>query len=280
MIGKVIYTWKTTYSSIWYDGKMMEFAIGKEYDLPIERCVELIRTGKFIPGNSETFERIKSMYCSIKYKPVEGMLTGQDCYIIGSGGSLKNFDFDKIYGKGFILAVNHSAKYCKSDGIIFLDEKFYYQSKEFLQNYKGIIFASWQSNYWKNAQTQAIIYNFTSKTQHIYDNRLNGEYYKGLYDLANTGLCAVHLALIMNARNIYLLGFDMDWESTDEKHFYNEDGIDLYDNSRQYYYEMKCKPVIERHAQYFGCFGNIYNCNPASKITCYKYYDITKVVAA
>jgi len=270
MIGKVIYTWTTTYSSIWYDGKMMEFAIGKEYDLPIERCVELIRTGKFIPGNSETFERIKSMYCSIKYKPVEGMLTGQDCYIIGGGASLKGFDFGKIEGKGFILAINHGAKYCKSDAVIFLDEQFVETSKEFLQNYKGIIFAGWQSNYHRKANTSAKVYYFTARSCKVYEGKLKDNLYEGLYDTGSTGMCAINLALLMKARTIYLLGYDMNHETKGAKHFYYDDGIDMYGNEGVYKNGAKLDNMIKRIEKYYGKYTNIINCSQVSKITCFK----------
>ena len=270
MIGKVIYTWKTTYSSIWYDGKMMEFAIGKEYDLPIERCVELIQTGKFIPGNSETFERIKSMYCSIKYKPIEGMLAGQDCYIIGSGSSLKGFDFGKIEGKGFILAINHGAKYCKSDAVIFMDEQFVETSKEFLQNYKGIIFAGWQSNYHRKANTSAKVYYFTARSHKVYEGKLGNNLYEGLYDLGSTGMCAINLALLMKARTIYLLGYDMNHETKGAKHFYNDDGIDMYGNEGVYKNGAKLDNIIKGIEQYYGQYTNIINCSKLSKINCFK----------
>jgi len=275
MIGKVIYTWKTTYSSIWYDGKMMEFAIGKEYDLPIERCVELIQTGKFIPGNSETFERIKSMYCSIKYKPIEGMLAGQDCYIIGSGSSLKGFDFGKIEGKGFILAINHGAKYCKSDAVIFMDEQFVETSKEFLQNYKGIIFAGWQSNYHRKANTSAKVYYFTARSHKVYEGKLGNNLYEGLYDLGSTGMCAINLALLMKARTIYLLGYDMNHETKGAKHFYNDDGIDMYGNEGVYKNGAKLDNIIKGIEQYYGQYTNIINCSKLSKINCFKkLYDM------
>jgi len=275
MIGKVIYTWKTTYSSIWYDGKMMEFAIGKEYDLPIERCVELIQTGKFIPGNSETFERIKSMYCSIKYKPIEGMLAGQDCYIIGSGSSLKGFDFGKIEGKGFILAINHSAKYCKSDAVIFMDEQFVNTSKEFLQNYKGIIFAGWQSNYHRKANTSAKVYYFTARSHKVYEGKLGNNLYEGLYDTGSTGMCAINLALLMKARTIYLLGYDMNHETKGAKHFYNDDGIDMYGNEGVYKNGAKLDNIIKGIEQYYGQYTNIINCSKLSKINCFKkLYDM------
>lgn len=207
MIGRVRYIWDNR--NIYYNGKMKDFINNEVYENEITECAELIRSGKFVTEDNKTFEMLKQMYATTKYKPIENMLQGTDCYIIGSGASLKDFDFNAIYGKGYILAINHSAKYCNSDAIIFIDEKFYYQSKEFLQEYKGTIFASWQSNYWLNALTSATVYYFSTRREKTYNGRLHSQFYKGLYDSGNTGLCAIHLAIIMGAKNIYLLGYDL-----------------------------------------------------------------------
>jgi hypothetical protein len=248
---------------------MKDFINNEVYENEITECAELIRSGKFVPEDNETFEMLKQMYATTKYKPIENMLQGTDCYIIGSGASLKDFDFNAIYGKGYILAINHSAKYCNSDAIIFIDEKFYYQSKEFLQEYKGTIFASWQSNYWLNALTSATVYYFSTIREKTYNGRLHSQFYKGLYDSGNTGLCAIHLAIIMGAKNIYLLGYDLDSKAK-EKHFYDENGVDKFSNGGNYKKVEKMASLIERHSKYFGKYSHIYNCNPNSKIECYK----------
>ena len=269
MTGKVQYVGRTNWCDIWYNGRMANFVIGQWYELPLEECANLIRSGKFVPDAS-TFQKLKSIYYTMKYKPIEGMLAGQDCYIIGSGSSLKEFVFEKIEGKGFILAINHSAKYCKSDAVIFMDEQFVETSKEFLQNYKGIIFAGWQSNYHRKANTSAKVYYFTARSHKVYEGKLGNNLYEGLYDTGSTGMCAINLALLMKARTIYLLGYDMNHETKGAKHFYNDDGIDMYGNEGVYKNGAKLDNMIKRIEQYYGQYTNIINCSKLSKINCFK----------
>jgi len=274
MTGKVQYVGRTDWNDIWYDGKMMNFVVGQWAELSLEECANLIRSGKFVP-DEQTFEKLKAMYCTGKYTPVEGMLEGKDCYIIGSGSSLKEFDFEKIKDNGFILAVNHSAKYCESDAVIFLDEQFVNTSKEFLQNYKGIIFAGWHSGYHRNINTSAKVYYFTARSHKVYEGKIKEKLYEGLYDTGSTGMCAINLALMMGAETIYLLGYDMNWEVKGAKHFYYHDGIDLYGNEGVYKNGAKMSDMIKRIEMYYSGYTNIINCSEISKITCFKkLYDM------
>lgn len=268
MKGRIQYVGRSKWHDIWYNGRMVNFSIGCWYELSLEECANLIRSGKFVP-DEYTFGKLKSMYCTGKYKNVEGMLKGEDCYIIGSGSSLKGFDFEKIKGKGFILAINHSAKYCKSDALIFMDENFINTSKNFLENYKGIIFSGWQCGYYNKANTSAIVYNYTARSSNMYDGKLMDKYYEGLYDSGNTGMCAINLALMMEAKNIYLLGFDMNWEYKGMKHFYYED-TDIYGNEGVYKNKEKMIHMIERYEKYFSKYGNVYNMSNISKLNCFK----------
>ena len=45
-----------------------------------------------------------------KLKSIQGMLSGKDCYIVGSGSSLTGFDFSKLDDK-FTLGINHTIEY-------------------------------------------------------------------------------------------------------------------------------------------------------------------------
>lgn len=276
MKGKFKYIGKTEWNDVWCDGQRERFVPGRWYELDLNHSVEAIRTDKFVP-DAETFERVKTIYGFTDKDKIEGMLKDKDCFIIGGGTSVNDYDIDSLYDKGFVLAINHSAKYFKSHALIFLDFKFYEQSKEFLQNYKGIIFSAWQSEYWKRANTSAEVYYFSSLHGRLYENDISKYYHEGLYSRANTGLCAINLALIMGAKNIYLYGFDMNYDIKPYKHFYHIDD-DIYMNEGNYRNQEKVKGIISNHRTYYSRYNNIYNCSDISLIDCYKYSDYGKKV--
>ena len=83
-----------------------------------------------------------------KYGKIKGMLSGKDCFIVGSGPSLLNFDFSKLDNK-FTIGVNHVVEhYDNLNALIFGDRIFVKTTTYNLEKFHGMIFmsenASWQ----------------------------------------------------------------------------------------------------------------------------------------
>jgi len=125
--------------------------------------------------------------------------SNQDCYIIGGGSSLKNFDWlllENLNTIGCNDAYKLGDKICKV--CIFGDYSWWEHHKTRLMMYTGVVVT--------NACKMA---NEAPSWVH-YFLREHGRFKKDTLCWAgNTGVSAINLALILGAKTVYLLGFDM-----------------------------------------------------------------------
>ena len=75
------------------------------------------------------------------------MLKGQRCFIIGSGNSLKGFDYSRLDGE-FSIVLNHQiALYPNASAVLFIDSVFRNEKWEELQAFQGMIFCATRTQY-------------------------------------------------------------------------------------------------------------------------------------
>jgi len=124
---------------------------------------------------------------------------GQDAYIIGGGSSLKNFDWNQLITLNTIGcndAYKHGQAICKI--CVFGDLSWWQHHGKHLADFTGIVVS--------NACAMA---SEKPKWVHYYERRYDGLSRTELCWAGHTGSSAINLALILGAKNIYLLGFDM-----------------------------------------------------------------------
>lgn len=134
---------------------------------------------------------------------------GQPAYIIGSSPALQNmidegFMYDFLEGKNTI-GINHMIeKWDKYRFYLFLDQRFIEKTTYDLKKYKGKVFARNNTNLF-SGDIPADVYRFHAlrPNEQITDNLNNGVY----CDL-QSGLCALHIAIVTGANPIYLIGMD------------------------------------------------------------------------
>jgi hypothetical protein len=126
--------------------------------------------------------------------------SGHDVYIIGGGPSLENFDWNLLKGKktiGCNNAYQLGFDVCKI--CIFGDRKWYLHHKKDLASYTGVVYGAEPS----------------LKSQSLGSEvKMLKRYAKGICEdgvgwNGNTGYAAINLAILLGAKRIYLLGFDM-----------------------------------------------------------------------
>lgn len=195
-----------------------------------------------------------------RYNQINGMRNGKSVYILGSGSSLKGFDFSRLDNK-FTIAINHTIEHYNASALIFGDKKFVKTTTFDLDSYEGLIFASEDANY--NPVKDNVYIFKVNRSEPIANAKI------GLYHCSCAGLYALNLAVQMKAKKIYLLGYDFYKDpETDSIHFYSD-----YEHHRKYpfeRYERKCVKF-----KYFEQWaGLVYNCNPKSKLTMFQFMDL------
>jgi hypothetical protein len=123
----------------------------------------------------------------------------QDVFVIGGGPSLRDFDWTLLHSEltiGCNTAFKLGADVCKI--CYFGDNSWYEYFKFELAKFKGIVFTSD-----KHFAKSKIPWLWTMPRQ------AQGLHHAALGWNGNTGASAINLALILGAKRVYLLGFDM-----------------------------------------------------------------------
>jgi len=188
---------------------------------------------------------------------------GDDVFIIGGGPSLYEFDFSRLEGKR-VIAINHSYRYCKPEIVVFLDQKF---KTECLRDFNHDLYSmpfkiiAGPSSGMKNQGNCTVVHMAKKPSK---DPAF-------LHGRSQTGLVAINAALIGNARNIYLMGFDGGF-SKGMGHFYSKDRKHSQDNNENQYSKMNSKYDV------YSEYKNIYNCNIESKLSAFKKIPIDEIL--
>jgi hypothetical protein len=123
----------------------------------------------------------------------------QDVFIIGGGPSLKDFDWSLLhdeYTVGCNTAFTLGEKVCKV--CVFGDNAWWMAFKDELAKYKGTVFTNVTS-----LHPSKIPWLWTMQ------RKPQGLHVDGLGWNGNTGASAINLALLLGAKRVFLLGFDM-----------------------------------------------------------------------
>lgn len=148
----------------------------------------------------------------------DGSWAGEPCFLLGGGPSLIGFDFERLRGRGRVIAINRAFEYAPfADVLFFMDHKFYQMCHTDPER-----FTKWQA--FKGFK---IFLNLIGrKVEDVYSVKSLGRrgvsysLKSGLYHGNNSGMGALQLAMAMKAKPIYLLGYDMQYENG-HSHFHN-----------------------------------------------------------
>jgi len=180
---------------------------------------------------------------------LRGYFSGATVYVVGSGPSLKGFDFSLLYGKRTI-GVNHCYMDFKPEILVALDEIFFrqvFQRGHNVFDLAGKILAGPAS-----AQIpEKNLYRFWTNS-----NKVTLETWR-FYSPALSGLCAINAALSGGAAKVILLGFDCT-----EGHYYTERWRHPEDGKKDKYLSLRRK-----FAAFEGWQHMIFNACPQSTIT-------------
>jgi len=220
----------------------------------------------FSPIKKDKVKMIKN-YMLHKWEGVDNLLNGRDCFILASGGSVRNYDLTLLKDK-FVIAINHSSvRYPECDALMFSDAEYWRMRKDFILGYEGMIFCGKKAEWWNDNRSNVCIFEYNNITPQL--KIADGVFYSGL-----TGIAAVNLAIIMGAGRIFMLGYDLNVDA-DVKQIEESNP----EGARKYYNDKKWTDVrIKKFAAFMPWADKIYNCSPISSLTFFQYIDYEEAV--
>lgn len=209
------------------------------------------------------------------YNPAHAILADrgwrdEPCFVVGGGPSLLGFDFERLRGRGRIIAINRAFEYVPfADALFFMDYKFYKMYHD----------AGVKQQIWSSFQGKRVFLNIMGRAlDDVYSVRslgrtgLSASLKAGLYHGNNSGVGALEIALIMGARPIYLLGYDMRHENG-RSHFHAGYGVRQHEGIAKSFiidFERIFAPVKAR--------GVIVNLNPRSALRMFPFGNVEEVL--
>lgn len=159
-----------------------------------------------IRENKASLKRVVNPHNPFSAVMPDGAWRDEPCFIIGGGPSLRDFDFERLRGRGRVIAINRAFEYVPwADVLFFMDNKFYKLCHD------GPRYEAWL----KFGGHKVFLDLMGRKYDDCYHVRslgrvgLSKSIAQGLYHGNNSGVGALNLALVLKARPIYLMGYDM-----------------------------------------------------------------------
>lgn len=235
---------------------------------------ELLRNRESLMAeNKASMRRMSQPHNPLHQVLQDGAWAGQPCFIIGGGPSLVGFDFERLRGKGRVIAINRAFEFIPfADILFFMDWKFYKRCHDLPE-----VYAKWQSF----GGHRAFLNLMGRKLDDVYSirslgrNGVSGSLGKGLYHGNNSGVGALNLALCLRARPIYLLGYDMRHEGG-RSHFHGGYGP----RSNEHTVRNFVREFERMAPRLGGRVREVINLNPRSGLKMFPFGNVDEVLNA
>jgi hypothetical protein len=209
----------------------------------------------------------------------DGAWSGERAFIIGGGPSLIGFDFERLRGRGRIIAINKSFLDVPfADVLYFMDfDPFYVPIKK--GKWGADVLAKWNA-----FKGHRVFLNIMGRElEDVYSVRslgMNGistSLRMGIYHGNNSGVGALALAICLRANPIYLLGIDCKFAIVDGKkisHYHDGYSQALSENSFRGF--MRNFDRLNRYLSRTSF--RVINLNPDSGLRCFPFSTIDEVL--
>lgn len=132
------------------------------------------------------------------------------CYVIGSGPSLKGFDFDAL-PDGYRIGANKSAWIANCDTLVSIDKRFWREHQTQISALTGDKYITAETLQDQPSHNAKVMQHDKGDGFSRDPNTLRG---------SNSGFAALNLAYLKGYVEIALLGFDFQWEDG-QSHFHD-----------------------------------------------------------
>lgn len=212
------------------------------------------------------------------YRPIweilrDGSWTGERCFIIAGGPSLTGFDFERLRGKGRVIAINRAFEFAPfADVLFFMDNRFY-------MLYHSARDAS-SAEKWKAFPGIKVFLNMSGrKYEDVYSVRklgktgLSNSLRTGIFHGNNSGVGAINLAYCMGANPIYLLGYDCKFDGN-KSHFHSGYTVKQHEGSVRSFAKEFAR--LDRYLR--RTKARVINLNPQSGCKAFPFGNLEEVL--
>lgn len=198
----------------------------------------------------------------------------QPCFIIGGGASLSGFDFERLRGRGRIIAINRAFEFIPfADVLFFMDNRFYQLIHKKTLDPHSL-------DKWDAFSGYRVFLNIMGRQyDDVYSLRslgrvgLSNSVTKGIYHGNNSGVGAICLAYCLGTSPIYLLGYDGKFTGG-KSHFHSGYNFVMREGVVRSFIKD-----FERLARFTARISaRIINLNPDSAIRCFEFSTIDEVL--
>jgi hypothetical protein len=200
----------------------------------------------------------------------DGAWRDEPCFIIGGGPSLIGFDFERLRGRGHIIAINRAFEFVPfADILFFMDRRFYQICHDDPARYQ----------LWQDFKGYKVFLNIMGRkfddcnsVRSVGRNGASTSIRGGLHHGNNSGVGALNLALCLKAKPIYLLGYDMRHENG-QAHFHTG-----YGGERREKTVLSFAREFEHIGKSLTDKSGIVNLNPRSMLKLFPFGNIDEVL--
>ncbi|HEY0143455.1 MAG TPA: hypothetical protein VGF48_21365 [Thermoanaerobaculia bacterium] len=206
--------------------------------------------------------------------PLDGLYAGRPIFVLSTGTSLRGFDFSRLNGR-ITIGINRIIEHYRPSILHFVDVTAHKTHARALRDYNGMIIsghdaapAGTHDNSFEihhNEDTFELHGGMTSLNPYV-----GRSFSEGLFG-GGGGCTALHIAILLGADPIYLLGYD--YYEENGRHF---DAFDPACNARDLY-DVSLQSV--EHIARQDWLPRIYNCNPRSRLRAFPFVDIEMVLS-
>ena len=269
MNGIIIYKGRRNITQV-INGHSMHVRPEDYLELSIDECLRVMAHDTRFHPDHRTERMIKNLRTGRNNTDeITDKLTGQDCFLLGRGPSLEKIDLKKLKNR-YVMAINDSMDYVPfPDSVVFVDKDFIIKKDgEYLQKlreYTGMIFAAYRTGYEDFDKRKNVF---------IFETNRKAPQPKmecGVYNGQMSGVAAISIALIMNAKRIFLLGYDMDPHA--KFSHYKSNYI-----TNHYLDKIWIEQRLKQFRKFEEFRDRIFNLNPDSYIDTFNYLNIDEVL--
>lgn len=176
-------------------------------------------------------------------------------FCLGSGSSMKDFDWSRLDGEHTIGCNRVFLHYPKVDELVFIDKALFDEFRDEVAAFKGVI--------WTNKKAIPEGYEQSNMVKidlsvGVSENCIAGQL---------SGLTAFEIACLQRPDEVYLLGYDLY-----PGHFYEVEDP-LYTPHRAEKFNMRFTQAAKKYPSV-----QVFNCNPLSKLECFPFRSIDEVL--